>query len=114
MVESISLDESLVATLREHGFVQRSPTRWEFVAAVETHRWLVFDVVVDPRGLAYTLEAEEWRGGEGFEDEVLRTPSIDQAKRAIARWAAWASEEFVMTTWRRLLNRWGLHFLVGK
>ncbi|MEZ4426801.1 MAG: hypothetical protein R3A51_03810 [Nannocystaceae bacterium] len=109
-----SLDPALVAALAEHGLVARGRGLWELVTEVETHRYLSLRVSEAGGGLVYTLSVEEWRGGEGYEEDVLKTMSVAEVEAALSRWSAWAAEPFRMTRWRRLLSRFGLHFLYGR
>lgn len=39
----------------------------------------------------YSIYVEEWRGGEGYEDEEFRG-DLSEALAAIPKWVAWGSE----------------------
>ena len=43
----------------------------------------------------YSIYVEEFRGGEGYEDEELRTTELSEVLEAIPIWAKWAQEPFV-------------------
>ncbi|HVH99491.1 MAG TPA: hypothetical protein VM869_12305 [Enhygromyxa sp.] len=70
----------------EHG------EQWQ-LAPVATARYVYFRTHAEVQGGLYSIYVEEWRGGEGYEDEEFRG-SLSEAIAAIPRWVAWASEPF--------------------
>jgi hypothetical protein len=72
----------------------------------ETARYVYFRIHAPAQAGLYSVYVEEWRGGEGYEDEEFRG-NLSEALAQIPRWVAWASEPFVPqpSTWERLLRR---------
>lgn len=79
--------------------------QWQ-LAPQGTARYVYFRTHAQSQGELYSIYVEEWRGGEGYEDEEFRG-NLSEALAAIPRWAAWASEPFVPTPslWQRVLGR---------
>lgn len=78
--------------------------QWQ-LAPPGTARYVYFRMHADTQGL-YSLYVEEWRGGEGYEDEEFRG-NLSEALTAIPNWVAWANEPFEPTPskWERFLRR---------
>lgn len=110
-------DDELLGLLRSTGFTFNGTHRedgdevatWE-CSPPETRRHVYFKV----HGTAdrtYSIYVEEWRGGEGYEDEEFRSARASEALAAIERWVAWAREPFVesQTWWARFKRSWGIY-----
>lgn len=60
---------------------------------------------VEGSSTVWSIDVAEWRGGEGYEDEVLRTTNADELLAAITTWTAWAHEPWEPPTgWRARLR----------
>ena len=103
----------VLAQLRRSGFEQLDERRWELRTSSRpggyTGRGAYLTVGGEGPEVVYSIDVEEFRGGEGYEDEVARTTSPDEAVAEIARWTAWANEPFEPPTswWRRLRAYFG-------
>jgi hypothetical protein len=98
------LDDSLVALLRHHGFRPWSLDHWVFETEVKSSRYVTLQIEESSAGRTYIFQVEEWRGGEGYEED-FRIRSLAEAEAAVVEWARWASEPFVMTRpswWQKL------------
>jgi hypothetical protein len=81
----------------EHG------EEWQ-LAPRGTARYVYFRTHTEAQGL-YSIYVEEWRGGEGYEDEEFRG-DLSEALGAVPGWVAWASEPFEPepSPWERFLR----------
>jgi hypothetical protein len=89
----------------EWRFADEHGEQWQ-LGLRETARYVYFRTHVQAQGL-YSIYVEEWRGGEGYEDEEFRG-DLSEAVAAIPRWAAWANEPFEPeppSMFERLLRR---------
>jgi hypothetical protein len=57
-----------------------------------TARYVYFRTHAQAQGLV-SIYVEEWRGGEGYEDEEFRG-DLSEALAQIPHWVAWANEPF--------------------
>jgi hypothetical protein len=71
-----------------------------------TARYVYVRTHAEVQGDLYSVYVEEWRGGEGYEDEEFRG-NLSEALAQIPHWVAWANEPFVPepSTWERLVRR---------
>jgi hypothetical protein len=67
--------------------------QWHF-SSQGTARYVYFRTHAESPAELYSIYVEEWRGGEGYEDEEFRG-NRSEALTQIPHWAAWASEPFV-------------------
>jgi hypothetical protein len=95
----VAVPDELLDLLKRSGFEPHG--EWTF-ADEHGEQWLLA-----PRGTAryvhvrthaeaqgrYSIYVEEWRGGEGYEDEEFRG-NLSEALAAIPGWVAWANEPF--------------------
>jgi hypothetical protein len=84
----------------EHG------EQWQ-LAPKATARYVYFRIHAQPQAGLYSIYVEEWRGGEGYEDEEFRG-DLSEALAQIPHWAAWASEPFEPdgpSAWERFFRR---------
>jgi hypothetical protein len=104
--------EQILAELARTGF-RRDVTsgRWELDPA-DTGRGVHVQMHDDRSGWVYSIEVYEFRGGEGSEDEELRSADAGQILDAIPRWAEWAKEPFIRPRgwWQRLRAYLGLAY----
>lgn len=96
----VTIPDELLAALQGSGFepcgewtfAGEHGEQWQ-LAPAGTARYVYFRAHADGADL-YSIYVEEWRGGEGYEDEEFRG-GVGEALAAIPRWAAWAREPFV-------------------
>lgn len=71
-----------------------------------TARYVYFRTHAETQGGLYSVYVEEWRGGEGYEDEEFRG-NLSEAIAQIPHWVAWASEPFEpkSSAWERFRKR---------
>lgn len=83
----------------EHG------EQWHF-GLQATARYVYFRIHAQPQAGLYSVYVEEWRGGEGYEDEEFRG-NLGEALAQIPHWAAWAREPFEpkSSAWERFRKR---------
>jgi len=113
ILDDVTVPDDLLELLERSGFEPNG--EWTFagehgrewqLAPPGTARYVYFRVHADPQRGLYSIYVEEWRGGEGYEDEEFRG-DLGEALAAIPRWAAWAREPFTPepSLWQRCL-RW--------
>jgi hypothetical protein len=96
----VAIPDELLDLLKRSGFEPRDEwtlagehgEQWE-LARRDTARYVYFRIHAQARGGPYSIYVEEWRGGEGYEDEEFRG-DLGEALAAIPAWVAWASEPF--------------------
>ena len=85
--------ETVVAESARLGFTPSEEGTWE-LRPEGTGRGVFLRISGIETARRYAIEIEEFRGGEGTEDEVLATTSAPEVVAALTRWAAWAEEPF--------------------
>jgi hypothetical protein len=109
----VAVPDELLDLLKHSGFEPHG--EWTYagehgeqwrLAPQATARYVYFRIHANPQEGLYSLYVEEWRGGEGYEDEEFRG-NLSEALAAIPGWAAWASEPFEPqpSTFERFLRR---------
>jgi hypothetical protein len=96
----VAIPDELLDLLKRSGFEPHG--EWTFageygeqwqLAPRDTARYVYFRTHVEAQGDLYSLYVEEWRGGEGYENEEFRG-NLREALVQIPVWVAWASEPF--------------------
>jgi hypothetical protein len=104
----VTVPDELLDLLQRSGFEPHGEWKhgqeWQ-LAPRGTARYVYFRTHPEARGL-YSIYVEEWRGGEGYEDEEFRG-DLSEALAAIPSWVAWASEPFEPepSIWERFVRR---------
>jgi hypothetical protein len=96
----VAVSDELLDLLKRSGFEPHGEWRfadehgeqWQ-LAPRDTARYVYFRTHAQAQGDLYSIYVEEWRGGEGYEDEEFRGNS-SEALAQIPGWVAWASEPF--------------------
>ena len=96
----MAVSDELLDLLKRSGFEPHG--EWTFagergeqwqLAPQATARYVYFRTHAEAQAGLYSIYVEEWRGGEGYEDEEFRG-DLREALAQIPHWAAWASEPF--------------------
>jgi hypothetical protein len=97
----MAVPDELLDLLKRSGFEAQG--QWTFPGGEHGEQWqlgfrataryVYFRAHAQAQEDLYSIYVEEWRGGEGYEDEEFRGNS-SEALAAIPRWAAWAREPF--------------------
>lgn len=109
----MAIPDELVDLLKRSGFEPHG--EWTFagehgqewqLASPVTARYVYFRTHAETQAGLYSIYVQEWRGGEGYEDEEFRG-DLSEALAAIPCWVAWAREPFrpVPSLRERLLRR---------
>ena len=84
-----------------------SDAQWA-LSPTDTGRGVYFRINGGPEWV-YTIDVYEFRGGEGYENEELKSTDLSEVLAAILHWADWAKEPFVRPRgwWQRLRSYLG-------
>jgi hypothetical protein len=96
----VAISDELLDLLKRTGFEPHGDwffgsehgEQWYF-SSPGTARFVYFRTHAEVQAELYSIYVEEWRGGEGYEDEEFRG-NMSEALAQIPHWAAWASEPF--------------------
>ena len=98
-------EDPVIALLRREQYVAADcQGRRHRLDPVDTARAVIVELRGDAPDIEYVIQLEEFRGGEGYEDEVLRSRRAGEVLVAIGKHTAWAREPFrrPRTWWQRL------------